>query len=104
MKRREFIAVLGGATAAWPLAARAEQNEQSRRIGLLLPATRDDAEFQVRLGAFAQGLQQLGWNPGRNVSFDTRWATAKADEIRRQASELVARPPDVILAHGASAM
>ena len=73
-----------------------------RRIGVLLPAAADDAEFQARVGAFLQGLAQLGWTIGRNVRIDTRWATANAAEIRRHAAELVALAPDVILAHGAS--
>ena len=86
MKRREFITLLGGA-AAWPLAARAQQSERMRRIGILLPATADNLEFQARVGAFLQGLQQSGWRIGRNVQIDTRWATAKAAEIRRHAAE-----------------
>ena len=73
-----------------------------RRIGILLPVAADDAEFQARVGAFLQGLQQLGWTIGRNVRIDTRWAGANAAEIRRHAAELVALAPDVILAHGAS--
>ena len=73
-----------------------------RRIGVLLPAAADDAEFQARVGAFLQGLQQLDWTIGRNVRIDTRWATANAAEIRRHAAELAALAPDVILAHGAS--
>ena len=101
MRRREFITLLGGA-AAWPLAARAQQRERMRRIGVLLPAAADDAEFQARVGAFLQGLAQLGWTIGRNVRIDTRWATANAAEIRRHAAELAALAPDVILAHGAS--
>src|SRR5215831_5679326 len=100
--RREFITLLGGAAAAWPLAARAQQREKVRLIGILLPATADNREFQARLGAFLQGLQQSGWSIGRNVQIDTRWATAKADEIRRHAAELAALAPDVIVAHGAS--
>ena len=102
MRRRAFIALLGGAAAAWPLAARAQQRERMRRIGVLLPATADNREFQARLGAFLQGLQQSGWSIGRNVQIDTRWATAKAAEIRRHAGELAALAPDVILAHGVS--
>ena len=102
MRRREFITVLGGAAAAWPLAARAQQRERMRRIGVLLPAAADDPEFQARVAAFLQGLQQLGWTIGRNVRIDTRWATANAADIRRHAAELVALAPDVILAHGAS--
>ncbi len=99
--RREFLALLGG-VVAWPLAARAQQRERMRRIGVLLPATPDDAQYQDWAGAFAQGLAQLGWSIGRNVRIDTRWATVNAEAIRRQAAELVAVTPDVILAPGAS--
>jgi ABC-type uncharacterized transport system substrate-binding protein len=102
MKRREFITLLGGAASSWPLAARAQQGERMRRVGVLLPAAADDAEFQVWVGAFLQALAQLGWTEGRNVRIDTRWATTNAAEIRRHAAELVALAPDVILAHGAS--
>ena len=100
MRRREFIAVLGGAAREWPLAARAQQSERMRRIGVLLPAAADDFVFQARVAAFHQGLQQSGWTIGRNVHIDTRWATANAAEIRRHAAELAALAPDVILAHG----
>jgi ABC-type uncharacterized transport system substrate-binding protein len=100
LKRREFITLLSGAATAWPLAARAQQPEPVRRIGILLPVAADDAEFQTRVGAFLQGLQQLGWAIGRNVRIDTRWAGASAAEIRRHAAELIALAPDVILAHG----
>ena len=104
MKRRGFITLLGGA-AAWPITARAQQpHERMRRIGILLPATADNPEFQARVGAFLQGLQQAGWSIGRNVRVDTRWATANADEIRRHASELAALAPDAIVAHGASSV
>ena len=102
MRRRDFITFLGGAAAAWPLAAWAQQPERMRRIGVLLAATADDAEFQARVGAFLQGLAQSGWSIGQNVRIDTRWATGNAAEIRRHAAELVALAPDVILAHGAS--
>jgi putative ABC transport system substrate-binding protein len=106
MRRREFIAGFGGAALApsllWPLAARAQ--ERMRRIGILLPATSDDAEFQTRVGAFLQALALLGWTIGRNVRIDTRWGTNNAAEIRRHAAELVALAPDVILANGASAV
>jgi putative ABC transport system substrate-binding protein len=101
MKRRDFITLLGGA-AAWPFAVRAQRGERMRRIGVLLPAAADNQDFQTRVGAFLQGLQQLGWAIGRNVSIDTRWATTNAADIRRHAAELVALAPDVILAHGAS--
>jgi ABC-type uncharacterized transport system substrate-binding protein len=102
--RRAVITLLGGVATAWPLAARAEQGERMRRIGVLLPAAADDAEFQARVGAFLQGLQQSGWTIDRNVRIDTRWAGANAVEIRRHAAELVALAPDVILAHGATAV
>jgi len=105
MKRREFITLLGGAAVAspllGPLAARAQQGERMKRIGVLLPAAADDAIFQARVGAFLQALALLGWTIGRNVRIDTRWATTNADEIRRHAVELAALAPDVILAHGA---
>jgi putative ABC transport system substrate-binding protein len=102
MRRREFILALGGAAVTWPLGARAQQPDRMRRIGILLAATADDAEFQTRVGAFLQGLQQSGWTIGRNVRIDTRWATTNAAEIRRHAAELAALALDVILAHGAS--
>jgi putative ABC transport system substrate-binding protein len=101
MRRREFILALGGA-AALPLAAHAQQPERMRRIGILLPAAADDAEFQARVGAFLQALALLGWSIGRNVRIDTRWATANAAEIRRHAAEMATLAPDVILAHGGS--
>ena len=105
MRRREFlVGVVGGAAAAWPVAARAQQGESVRRIGIILPAASDDAEFQTRLAAFHQALEQLGWIIGRNVRIDTRWATTNADEIRRHALEMVALSPDVILAHGATTL
>jgi putative ABC transport system substrate-binding protein len=102
MRRREFIAILGGAAAAWPLAARAQQPDRLRRIGVLMPAAADDSQFQTWVGAFLQGLALLGWTIGRNVRIDTRWATANAAEIRRHAAELAALAPDVILASGDS--
>src|SRR5215469_4185605 len=104
IRRREFIKLLGGGAVAWPLAARAQRPERMRRIGVLLPATADDPEFQARLGAFLQALALLGWTIGRNVRIDTRWAAANIADIRRHATELAALAPDVILAHGASAV
>jgi putative ABC transport system substrate-binding protein len=100
-RRRDFITLLGGA-AAWPLAARAQQGERMRRIGVLHSLAADDPEGQARLAAFAQGLQQAGWTIGRNVQIDTRWAAGDAERFRRYAAELVALAPDVILAVGAA--
>jgi putative ABC transport system substrate-binding protein len=99
IRRREFITLLGGA-AAWPVAARAQQAGRMRHVGILLPGTHDDVEFQAYVGAFLQGLAQSDWIIGRNVQIETRWAGAKADDIRRHVQELVALAPDVILAHG----
>jgi putative ABC transport system substrate-binding protein len=103
MWRREFITLLGGA-AAWPIGARAQQVERVRRIGVLLPAAADDAEYQAWVGAFLQGLALSGWTIGRNVRIDTRWATTNPDDIRRHAVELAALAPDIILAHGNAAV
>ena len=104
MRRREFMTLLGGAAAGWPFAARAQQSERVRRIGILLPAAADDPVFQARLAAFYQALALLGWMIGRNVRIDIRWATTNAAEIRRHATELAALAPDVILATGDSTM
>jgi putative tryptophan/tyrosine transport system substrate-binding protein len=101
MRRREFITLVGG-VAVWPLGAHAQQGERVRRIGILNPASADDAVWQARIGAFQQELALLGWNIGRNVRIDIRWATTDAAEIRRQAAELVALAPDVILSAGDS--
>jgi putative tryptophan/tyrosine transport system substrate-binding protein len=99
MKRRQFITLLGGA-AAWPLAARAQQPDRMRRIGVLMALAADDAESPARITAFAQGLQELGWTDGRNVRIDHRWGAGDPDRIRKYAAELVALAPDVILAVG----
>jgi putative ABC transport system substrate-binding protein len=101
MRRRDFLGVLGGA-AAWPLAVRAQQADGMRRIGVLLPANASDMKFQIQVQAFEQELKKFGWMIGRNVQIETRWATANDAEIRRNAAELVATKPDVILAHGSS--
>jgi putative tryptophan/tyrosine transport system substrate-binding protein len=100
MRRRDFITLLGGAATAWPIAARAQQPERMRRIGVLMNYASDDAEGQARLAAFHQGLQQLGWTVGRNVQIDYRWGAGNADRIRKFAAELVALAPDVILSAG----
>jgi putative tryptophan/tyrosine transport system substrate-binding protein len=100
MNRREFITLLGGAAAAWPFAARAQQGERMRRVGVLMGQAADDLEAQARVAAFVQGLQELGWTDGRNVRVDIRWPAADADRARRYAAELVALAPDVILAPG----
>ena len=104
MRRREFITLVSGAAAAWPLAARAQQGERMRRIGVLVGAAADDPDAQARHTAFLQGLQQLGWTDGRNVRIDARWAAGNAANTRKYAAELVALTPDVILAVGASSV
>jgi len=97
--RREFMTLLGGAAAAaWPLTARAQQGERVRRIGVLMHATSDEPESQARIAAFAQGLQEAGWSVGRNVRIETRWSTGDTARLRRDATELVALAPDVVLA------
>src|ERR1700716_4337413 len=96
MRRRELITLLGGAAFGWPLAARAQQGDRIRRIGVLMYWPADDAEGQARLAAFAQALKQLGWGDGRNLRIDTRWATG--DDIHRHAGELAASAPDVLVA------
>jgi putative tryptophan/tyrosine transport system substrate-binding protein len=104
MRRRDFIKGVAGSAAAWPFAARAQQPERMRRIGILIPATADNADYQARVGAFLQGLQQLGWTIGQNVRIDTRWATSNPTDIRKHAAELVALAPDVILVNGVAAV
>ena len=89
--RRDFITLIGGA-AALPMAAHGQQPERMRRIGVLLPATADDAEYQARVGAFMQGLALLGWTIGRNVRIDTHWGTPNDAEIRKHAAVLPVRP------------
>src|SRR5215467_286927 len=104
MRRREFITLLGGAAAAWPLAARAQQPERMRRIGVLMPLAEDDPEGQSRLRAFVQGLQELGWTDGRNLRINIRWSAGDAERVRRYAAELAALAPDVILAGGTAGL
>jgi putative tryptophan/tyrosine transport system substrate-binding protein len=100
MQRREFITLLGGTAAAWPLAGHAQQADQVRRIGVLTVATRDDLEIKARLAAFLHELQRLGWTEGRNVRIDLRGSAGDPVASRQQATELVALKPDVILAMG----
>ena len=100
MRRREFITLLGGAAAAWPLAARAQQSEPMRRIGVLMNAAADDPQGEAAVAAFRQVLQQLGWTDGRNMRTDIRWGANDVERDRTYAAELVALAPDVILASG----
>jgi putative ABC transport system substrate-binding protein len=104
MRRREFIKVIAGSAAAWPLAARAQQGERMRRIGVLSSLVADDAAGKARIAAFLQEFQQLGWTDGRNVRVDIRWSASHADDIRKYAAELVASSPDVIFAAGGSSV
>jgi putative tryptophan/tyrosine transport system substrate-binding protein len=105
MRRREFIAGLGGAAAAWPLAVQGQESSGMRRVGVLMATAADDPEGQARISAFLDALRQLGWTDGRNVRIDIRWpADANADLLRRYAAELVALAPDVIVATGNTAM
>src|SRR5262245_30761051 len=92
LKRRAFMTPIGGA-AAWPVAARAQQPNRMRRIGVLTPYPADDAEAQARLTAFAQGLAQTGWTVGQNIRIDYRWGDGKPDTMRKYAAELVALAP-----------
>jgi putative ABC transport system substrate-binding protein len=102
MQRREFITLVGGAAAAWPLAVRAQQGERVRRIGALYTGAADDRIGQARNAAFLQRLNELGWTEGRNMRIDIRWAAADADRIRKYATELIGLEPDVILAPGSA--
>jgi putative ABC transport system substrate-binding protein len=104
MNRRALITLLGGAAAAWPLAARAQQPDRVRRIGMLMKLAADDPEASARVTALARALQQLGWIDGRNVRIDYRWNAADADRSRKSAAELIALAPDVILASATPAM
>src|SRR5499425_891548 len=104
IERRKFLATLGGAAAAWPLAARAQQGERMRRIGVLMNTAADDPTGQARLLAFAQALAQAGWTDGRNVRMDIRWGAGDPERIRKYAAELVALAPDVILTSGGTTL
>jgi ABC-type uncharacterized transport system substrate-binding protein len=104
VKRREFIAGLGSAVVAWPHAARSQQPERMRRIGILIAQAERDPEGQVRISAFLRGLQQLGWVVGRNLTIEYRWGGGDVDRIRKDAKDLAALAPDVILAAGGQVM
>ena len=104
MRRREFITLVGGATAAWPLTARAQQPERVRRVGVLQPAAANDPDAQANNTAFVQGLQKLGWTDGSDVRIDFRWGAGNAENYRKYAAELIALAPDVILAAGTAVL
>jgi putative tryptophan/tyrosine transport system substrate-binding protein len=97
MRRREFITLLGGAAASWPLAARAQQGDRMRRIGVLMGYAENDSDAQAWVAAFREELEKLTWTEGRNIRIDTRWAWSDAEAMRRLAQELVALQPDLIL-------
>jgi putative tryptophan/tyrosine transport system substrate-binding protein len=103
LRRREFITIAGGAAAAWPLAARAQQSERMRRIGVLMQYPENDPAGQLRATAFRQGLEKLGWADGRNVQIDFQWGLGDADWIRSATAQLLRLAPDVILANGDAA-
>jgi ABC-type uncharacterized transport system substrate-binding protein len=102
MRRREFIALIGGASVVWPLAARAQQNERVRHVAVLNNLAEDDPAGQADLASFARALQQLGWTEGHNVQIERRWGAGDVDRIRKNVTDLVALEPDVIVAGGAS--
>jgi putative tryptophan/tyrosine transport system substrate-binding protein len=102
MRRREFITLLGGAAAAWPLAARGQQGERMRRVGVLQTTAADDPDGQARNAGFLQELQKLGWTEGRNIRIDVRWNAGDVERIRRDAADFVALAPDAIVASGSA--
>jgi len=102
VRRREFITLLGGVAATWPLVARAQQGERMRRVGVLMPFSANDPQSKARFSAFQQGLDKLGWADGRNLRIDARWFAGSADDNRKNAAELVALAPEVILASGSA--
>jgi putative ABC transport system substrate-binding protein len=104
VRRRELITLLGGTAAAWPFAARAQQREKMRRIGVLMNLAADDPESQRRMTALVQELQQLGWTDGRNVQIDARWGAGEPERLRKNAAEIVALAPDVIVAEGSASL
>jgi putative ABC transport system substrate-binding protein len=104
VNRREFISLLGGAAAAWPLSARAQQGERVRRIGVLMALAADDPEGKARIKVFEQGLNELGWSVDRNLRIDYRWGAGDTSRYRSYAAELLALAPDVVVAAGSAAM
>jgi putative tryptophan/tyrosine transport system substrate-binding protein len=104
MRRREFITLLGGAGAAWPLSARAQQSERIQRIGVLISLSADDRQSKARVAAFLRGLQPFGWADSRNLRIDYRWGGGNAGHMRSYAAELIALAPDVVVAGGSEAM
>jgi len=104
LKRREFITLLGGAAVTWALTARAQQGERMRRIGVLMPESENDADYEAYMAAFRQGLQQLGWMEGRNIQINSRWGAHDIESTQRFAKELVAQQPDLILTSGTPVM
>ena len=104
MRRRDFIKGIAGSTAVWPFAARAQQAERTRRIGVLSGLAADDPQGQATISAFLQSLQQLGWADGRNATIDYRWGAGNVDDMRKQAAELVALGPDVMVATGGASV
>jgi putative tryptophan/tyrosine transport system substrate-binding protein len=99
MKRRKFITLLGGAAAMWPIAANAQQAERMRRVGVLMNVAADDPLSTLRVSAFAQAMQELGWTVGRNLRIDYRWGQADPDRLRQYAAELVTLAPEVIVSN-----
>jgi putative tryptophan/tyrosine transport system substrate-binding protein len=97
MRRRNFIKAIAGSAIAWPLPARAQQQDRMRRIGVLTPYSENDPYARAKLGAFVQGLAELGWSDGRNLRIDVRWAAGDLDRVHMYAKELVTLQPDVIL-------
>src|SRR5262249_49628342 len=104
MRRRDFIKVIAGSAAAWPLTARAQQSKRMRRVAALMPYSANDPQIQNRNAAFLQGLQQLGWTVGQNLQIDYRWSEGNEDDTRKYAAELVALAPDVIFVSGGAAI
>src|SRR6266436_8080581 len=100
LKRREFITFLGGAAAAWPLAARAQQPDRVRRVGIVIPYPKGDTEYEVRVRTLRQELAKLGWTEGSNIQFDERWTTDDMSRVWADAASLMASNPDVVVATG----